>query len=169
MGKKSRMKKELKNETMWTPFLPCDPVPRSMEQKEKMAKVFGTTLLEIEQVTKQDENEKMYQNNLYTVWVCPVIKDEQSIGDVEMIHLNIRRNDRGSIHDWRHLQRIKNELVGAECDGIELYPSESRVVDTANSYHLWVFKDPNIRWPIGWSSGKKLGHVEGTGAKQRDF
>lgn len=175
MGKKSRLKKEIKNETTWTLFLSCDPAPQSREQREKMAKGLGVTLLELEQRQKVDQlllngkKEKMYQNNLYTVFVSPVFPDEHRMGNIEIIRLSIRRNDREPIHDWRHLQRIKNELVGAECDGVELYPAESRVVDTANQYHLWVFKDPKLRWPIGWSSGKKLGHVEGAETKQRDF
>jgi hypothetical protein len=36
------------------------------------------------------------------------------------------------VHDWRDLQRIKNQLVGPECEAVELYPAESRKVDTAN-------------------------------------
>lgn len=53
-----------------------------------------------------------------------------------MIH--VRRNDRKPIHDWRVLQRVKNELAGPEAEAVELYPRESRLVDTANSYWLWV-------------------------------
>jgi hypothetical protein len=66
------------------------------------------------------------------------------------VHLDIRRRD-GSIdlRDWRHFQQIKNEIVGEECEGIELYPAESRKVDTANRFHLWVCTDPTFRFPFG--------------------
>lgn len=65
----------------------------------------------------------------------------------EGYHLSIKRNDRAVVHDWRDLQRIKNEVVGPEAEAIELYPAESRKLDTANQYHLWVF--PAYRFQFG--------------------
>jgi hypothetical protein len=69
-------------------------------------------------------------NDLYVVHVR-----EQDDG---VTHLSIRRQDRGPARDWRHFQQIKNQLCGAEREGVELYPAESRVVDTVNQFHLWV-------------------------------
>lgn len=66
-----------------------------------------------------------------------------------IVHLSIRRTDRQAIHDWRHLQKIKNELIGRENEAIELYPAESRLVDEANQFHLFGFADPTLRWPVG--------------------
>ena len=38
----------------------------------------------------------------------------------------------------------------------------------ANQYHLWVFKDPNVRIPIGFNEGRKVDvQREGSKAKQR--
>lgn len=69
-------------------------------------------------------------------------------------HLNIRRRDGAEIYrDWRHFQRIKNEIVGPECEAVELYPAESRKVDTSNKYHLWAVTDPSFRFPIGFERG----------------
>lgn len=66
-------------------------------------------------------------------------------------HLNIRRRDGKAIfRDWRHFQEIKNQLVGPECEAVELYPAESRVVDTSNKYHLWCCTDPTFRFPFGF-------------------
>jgi hypothetical protein len=66
-------------------------------------------------------------------------------------HLNIRNRDGKAIfRDWRHFQEIKNQLVGNENEAIELYPAESRLVDYANSYHLFVHNDPAFRFPFGW-------------------
>tara|TARA_A100001037_G_C14962951_1_gene550173 strand:+ start:117 stop:632 length:516 start_codon:yes stop_codon:yes gene_type:complete len=87
------------------------------------------------------------------------------MGD-SLIWLSIRRLDRKPIHDWRDLQEIKNLLVGPEHDAMELYPKESRVMDTANQYHLWVLKDCNEFIPIGWPIGFKS-DVEAAGSKQR--
>lgn len=58
----------------------------------------------------------------------------------EWVHLSIKDHGRSARHDWRDFQRIKNELVGPEFEAIEIYPAESRLVDTANQYHLYVFK-----------------------------
>jgi len=58
----------------------------------------------------------------------------------EWVHLSIKDHGRSARHDWRDLQRIKNELVGPEFEAIEIYPAESRLVDTCNQYHLFVFK-----------------------------
>lgn len=67
-----------------------------------------------------------------------------------VLHLSIKRIDREPIRDWRALQSIKNALVGEECEAIEIFPAESRLVDTANQYHLWVFVDPEVRVPVGF-------------------
>jgi hypothetical protein len=63
-------------------------------------------------------------------------------------HLSVKRLDKEAVHDWRDLQRIKNELVSPEAEGIELYPAESRLVDGSNQYHLWVFE--SFRFPFGF-------------------
>lgn len=65
-------------------------------------------------------------------------------------HLTIRSGDGSARHDWRDFQRIKNELVGEEAEAIELYPAESRLVDTANHYHLWAFR--TYRFPLGMTA-----------------
>jgi hypothetical protein len=56
-------------------------------------------------------------------------------------HLSFKTHDRAPRHDWREMQRIKNELCGTETFAVELYPEESRVVDTSNQYHLFAFRD----------------------------
>lgn len=72
------------------------------------------------------------------------------------VHLNIRRRDGGVIlRDWRHFQRIKNELIGEECEAIELYPAESRLSDESNKYHLFGSTDPTFRFPVGDIFGGK--------------
>lgn len=68
----------------------------------------------------------------------------------KMVHLSIKRLDRRQIKEWRDLQEIKNLLVGEECEAVELYPAESRKVDTSCQYHLWCVVDPNYRFPFGF-------------------
>ena len=65
-------------------------------------------------------------------------------------YLSIKTIDKEPIHDWRDLQQIKNELCGKDREALEIYPAESRLVDTANQYHLWVIpKDAQI--PFGFT------------------
>jgi hypothetical protein len=95
-------------------------------------------------------------NDLYQVAKRP-LRDPD--GMVQAYHLNIRRRDGKPIfRDWRHFQWIKNELVGEECEGLELYPAESRLNDTSNKYHLWVFADPIYRIPFGMEERDVIEH-----------
>lgn len=89
-------------------------------------------------------------------------------------HLSIKRHDRMAARDWRHMMQIKNEVVGPEREAVELFPAESRLVDTANEYHLWVLPEGE-RFPFGYSSrsvftqeqakhfneGREAGHHKG--------
>ena len=76
-------------------------------------------------------------------------------------YISIKRKDKKALHDWRHFQQIKNELVGKEVEGIEMYPAESRLHDTANQFHIfclpqgtsvkfvWEFRDVNYEHQEG--------------------
>lgn len=85
----------------------------------------------------------------------------------ELVHLSIRRRDREPCRDWRDFQRIKNQLCGTESEGIELFPAESRLTDTANQYHMWVFTKYKI--PVGFKTRLTATPDEAAvwGAKQR--
>lgn len=74
--------------------------------------------------------------------------DHPTLGTV--VHLSFKTHDRSAHHDWRDMQRIKNELVGPEYDAVEIYPAESKLVDGANQYHLWVFLDSLL--PFGFQT-----------------
>jgi hypothetical protein len=88
---------------------------------------------------------RVFQNNIYQV----KIGNTQTVA-LPFIHLAISRLDGGTCNEWADLQRIKNEIVGSEHEAIELFPAESRLVDTGNEYHLWVHSDPKHRFPVGW-------------------
>ena len=68
----------------------------------------------------------------------------------EVTWLSIKRRDKEWIHDWRDLQRIKNEICGPEREAFEIYPAESRMNDTANQYHMWVLA-PGMLMPVGYT------------------
>lgn len=88
----------------------------------------------------------------------------------EMLHLSIKRRDKAPIRDWRDLQRIKNELVGPTAEAVEIFPSEDRLVDTANQYHLWCTK-PGEKFPFGFHEGRCVMEPQkvSDGSVQRPF
>jgi hypothetical protein len=93
-------------------------------------------------------------NNLYEVKIYegPIIP-----GWPPTLMLSIGRRDRTAIHDWRHFQRIKNELVGPEHEAVELYPKESRLMDTGNRYWLFALAVEGEEFPFGVQKRVVLG------------
>jgi hypothetical protein len=92
----------------------------------------------------------VYQNDLYRVEVklAP-----------PFIHLDIRRRDGKTCNEWQDFQRIKNELVGPEHEALQLFPAESRLVDTGNEYHLWVCPKAQARFQFGFKDRFVLGET----------
>lgn len=130
-----------------------------------LAKVAGVAIEEAERQVREfmaraeADQQEIWVNDTYQV-----IKRNRG----EMYWLSIKRLDKEPIHDWRHLQQIKNELVGPDNEGIELYPAESRLVDSSNQYHLWVFADPSVRIDVGFNE-RLVTDIEVRGTKQRKF
>lgn len=143
----------------WTPFVRAHRPPiRSAQIAVVQAMVPGLQPDDARRIIEeQTHGEQLFVNSRYQVAIA---------ADGDHVHLSIKRLDQAAVHDWRDLQRVKNELVGAECEAIELYPAESRVVDTVNQYHLWCQRDPTFRFPIGFQSGLRKDHAGG-GAHQR--
>lgn len=117
--------------------------PITYQQVREAAAYLNCSLDEAAAALERDASQCQYWiNELYQVAYRPLA--------AEHAHLNIRRRDGKPIfRDWRHFQQIKNELLGAECEAVELYPAESRKVDTSNKYHLWGSTNPAYRFPFG--------------------
>lgn len=111
--------------------------------------------------TKGDE--KIYLNDKYQVNVKELPDGWQ--------WLSIKRQDKEVIHDWRDLQEIKNLLCDKEREAVELYPAESRLVDTSNQFHLFVMP-VGEKFPFGYGDRMIVqGHKGGwhKGSQQREF
>jgi hypothetical protein len=125
--------------------------PKREREITEWAKRHGYDDEAIAATIEAHKNVMTYMNNTY---VATVLKAEVwGEGWPEMAQLSIRRIDRKVIHDWRALQQIKSDIFGANAEGVELYPAADRVVDTANSYHIFVPLDPSIHFPFGWRTG----------------
>jgi len=130
----------------------ADYIAKWKEGNETMRAAFPASCARIAEImmrTKVREihaDAVVYSNDVYQVSMHKKGED--------FYHLSIKRIDRQPIHDWRDLQEIKNQLLGRECEAVELYPAESRKVDAANQYHLWGIKNPNMRLPFGFNDGR---------------
>jgi hypothetical protein len=58
------------------------------------------------------------------------------------ILIGIRRHDQRKSISWSTKQRVKNELFGEESIALEVFPPESKLIDQANIYWIWVFTSP---------------------------
>lgn len=117
------------------------------------------------------EASEIYLNDIYQVMVRRNVHVGE--GFPEMDWLSIKRIDKQPIglEHFRDFQQIKNMLCGPENEGVELYPAESRLVDAANQYHLYVLRNKNIRFPFGFTD-RLVGDEEAAaqvGAVQRPF
>jgi hypothetical protein len=145
----------------WTPFEAFPPI-RNEKARDLDPDVFDKMTQEFE-----DGVCILYANSKYHVH----LRFLEGAGNLDgWIHLSIRHNDRRAVRDWRQFQRIKNELVGEEREAMEIYPAESRLVDEANSYHLWVMP-AGQQVPVGFNEGRMVGtsaDATKVGARQRN-
>ena len=121
-----------------------------------------------------------FVNSRYIVHVYPPVR--QAEGWPRLVHLSIRHIHNIAITDFRDFQRIKTELVHAKAEAVQIFPSEERLVDSCNQYHLFVFVpddfDPSnpdsASWgeavlPIGYFYGRDVTPAQAEGANQRPF
>lgn len=103
-----------------------------------------------------DPGGTMYRNSRYNVAVRRY---------PDHFHLAIILNDHSARHDWRDFQRIKNELLGPDAEAAELYPSEDRLIDTTNTFHLW--SPVGQRFSFGFDKGRQVESTVESGLPQR--
>ena len=149
----------------WTPLQIAQATePSDALIREWMKHFPEKTRAEVLAIRKEQEAGCVYWvNEVYQVEVRPM-------GD-NYVNLNIRRLDGDTIfRDWRVFQRIKDEIVGPECEAVELYPAESRLVDASNKYHLYACTVPGWRFPLGFEVRDVSGETGATpGTRQRPF
>jgi len=133
---------------LWQPMRRAFPVPLEAERRAHLEKLIGQDAPLIAEL----ESAEMWRNDKYVVVVT-----RWEDGAVQ--ELSIRRADRRAVHDWRDFQRIKSEIAGAEVEGFEMYPAESRLMDTANQYYLFCLP-PGQRIPAGYIGPRNLVDAE---------
>ena len=148
-----RLKRRLGQQPEWTPF---EMSPLALD--EDHVRINGVP----------------WFNSRWQVWIregvpCGFPNPDNPEERMLVTHLSIKRHDRDVIlgKDWRDFQRIKNELCGEDCEAVEIYPKEERLVDTANQYHLWVFP-AGLIFPVGYTE-RLVAEETRDQARQREF
>lgn len=151
---------------MLTPFLPAEFPPETFSVDHWVAQ--GLSEDEAHATIEKFAHQRSFINNVYQVDIRD-LAGHLPENFPAMWCLSIKRRDRRVVRDWRDLQFIKNALVGEEHEGCELFPAESRLVDTANQYYMFVFKEAGTQFPFGFFERAVTEAPKVAGSKQRPF
>lgn len=100
-------------------------------------------------------DDECWRNDHYVVLINRgplTLEDDGFLLPKGMVWLSIRRQDRQPIMDWRDAQEIKNQLVGPDCEAVQLFPAEERLHDSANQYHLVALTTPGRCFGFGFAN-----------------
>jgi len=123
---------------------------------------------ELYQKTNSDGPDEIWYNDIYDVTVRKHLPDKLCHSAEGIIMLGISSFDGTARHDFRDMMAIKNQLCGSECEALELYPAESRLLDPSNYYSLWCF--PGIkRLKIGRDIPQRVWEAHESLSPQRAF
>ncbi len=107
--------------------------------------------------TEAEAKEKAAWLSGQAVWVNNIYQVNVEFMQGGRAHLIIRRQDKQAIHNWQHFFEIKNQLLGPECEAVEVYPKGSQLIDEKHHYHLWGFRSPKDTFGIGFQIGRQAG------------
>lgn len=131
----------------WTPFVRTEMRPPTSSDVDRIRAITEERQLDFEAMVAPRLNNprgEMFVNNVFQV-----VKRREG----PLWHLSVKPLIEQRV-TWPELQRVKNELVGCSNEGVQLFPSEDRLIDTADQYHLWVAVDAGYRFPFGFDSGR---------------
>lgn len=119
----------------------------SIQKNIDMAKELGRTITwkQAKSMEREARLQEIWVNDIYQVNILRGKNCDGYVHHPELKgkcdYISIKTHNKEAVRDWRHFQQIKNELVGEHREAIEIFPSENRLVDTANQYHLWVLPE----------------------------
>ena len=146
------------------------PVLPTWQEVVKASKLYGKEIPkgQAKKFLRTFEKQECWENNLYRAQVHPTPSLSKGENLWNVTEVSITRVDQEAIHDWRHFQYIKNDIFGEDREAVELYPVEARLMDTANTYWLYVLPEGKI-FPFGLT-GRHVNDSWGLAAsKQRPF
>ena len=104
---------------------------------------------------------RLFSNNLYAV-MAELIAEEEAENEyrwnapIGWVHISIHRKDGDVIIPFHHRQHIKNQVLGSECEAVEVYPAHSEMVDVGDMFHLWGCPNPDYRLPYGFGNPRSV-------------
>lgn len=149
----------------WEPMKPAVIPPSEIPKIRANCEAAGMTSIETDKAVTEAMGCPIFRNDLYQ---CSV-HEQQPLDQhfPRLWHLSIKRIDKEPVMDWRDIQKIKNDIIGPEHEGVQLFPAESRKVDGANQYHLYVLKNEAVRFPFGFFDGRRVSDESPIGGQQR--
>lgn len=115
---------------MWDPLKRVDDDDRWAKTPESIA---------VARAAGVPEDDEVWWSDRFQVRVRFVPRSDGSSGTRDgLVHLSINSHNRAPVRRWRHLQQIKNEIMGEDRWAVEVFPAEDDLADTSNQYHLWV-------------------------------
>ena len=167
----STKKKSPSKKRVWEPLVKDTPAQRKIQEAKQLAatkKAFPH--FSEEDIKRAIHKDEVWGNDRYTVTVT--FKTDQ--GRDGYIEIGVHNHKRTTIMHWAHLQQIKNEIAGPGREAVMIFPSEDRLVDTANEYWLYVYPTGEFpRWdgvtdqdgyaveePLGMNKGRVVQHKD---------
>lgn len=115
----------------------------------------------------QEKNTECWMNGIYQINVYRNQDANHMVHTEELKdkcgYISIKRRDKRPLNSWQDVQTIKNRLFGIEREAIQIFPAESRMVNLANQYHLFVMPEDFII-PFGFIDGRRIDKKPATGA-----
>lgn len=106
-----------------------------------------------------------WTNDLYEITVRRYSDGWAFDETMPWVYIGIAAVDGAARHDWRDMQKIKNQICGPEWEAVEVFPAESRLIDPSNYYLL--FCAPKI--PIGRFTSRQIADPSNSLAPQRGW
>ena len=176
----STKKKSPSKKREWQPLVKDTPSVRKLQEEKLLAqtqKAFPN--MSEDDIRSAIHKDEVWGNDRYTVTVT----FKTNNGRDGYIEIGVHNHKRTTIMQWSHLQQIKNEIAGPDREAVMIFPSEDRLVDTANEYWLYVYPTGEFpRWngvtdqdgnpieePLGMNDGRVVQHENENpigGAKQ---
>lgn len=131
----------------WGPWQEATAVPKTEAEMRDIARVTGSSYDLVRDAVLHLADKRLVKNNVYQVQFIEFMIDPEWPG---MVHLSIKRIDKAPLgtEHYADLLRIKNGLLSANHEAVEVYPAESRLADTANQYHLWCIRESGVGFPF---------------------
>ena len=151
-------KKKPTPKKVWQPLV-LDPDWYREQQRAEVARMVRDQIPDISDERIDDlMNDETWGNDRYTVSVHFLDGDRDGF-----VELAVHNRNRTPHIPWRHLQQIKDEVVGPDREAVQLFPAEGRLVDTANEFWLYVYpvgKAPmrNRRTRLGMDHGRNVAY-----------